>query len=606
MATKKLDIAPAPSPAQGDASSANSPFAIPSPQSDVSGSPFDPNTPAANATSPPAGPSHAATALQLAPGPGASPYITPAMNQGPCGNSYVIPPRPKPGRKPATDDPPSKRKQQNREAQRAFRQRKTQKMEETNRELQRALDERRQQSDAHQREVTHLNGVLTEERSRSEGLQRKVDQLTSDNDSMRQQLDFMQDKLLKLEREMEYYRRLPPQNQLTPPAWRGDGEEQSAVSVPSAEARGDAGPTSAPPSATAPITLPPLIRSENAAPKDGCGRCADNGDCPCVDSLVDFSGSNRPARRQSGDVEMHDTPTHDDEMEIDFTNFGKRPAASRLSAMEPPCKPGTCDACMKDPLQKRFCETLARERPINRSFLNRDMSYASAKGDDDGQTSIKRQRLSVTNESIDCAEAYRRYFRSANLPVNEEHPAWMRELITLPPTRNDSIRLQQLKEADEKQKRAMSAYELDMASVLNVLKKADTRHSADGSSEQRSRHNSIAISTTSNGGANGGNSESSNDRNLESRASVQINRFTSTKSSDLVLRPPSTNVPKRPAPAPRTTSYQGPIRSPVTPSTPTGTGFHRKDSLAFVINESGQSSSSLPGTPTALTPAIEA
>ncbi|KAK0663089.1 AP-1-like transcription factor [Lasiodiplodia hormozganensis] len=584
MATKKLDIAPAPSPGVGDAAS---PFAIPSPQSDGSGSPLDPNTPA-NAASPPQGPSHASTPLALAPGPGVSPYITPAMNQGPCGNSYVIPPRPKPGRKPATDDPPSKRKQQNREAQRAFRQRKTQKMEETNRELQRALDERRQQTEAHQREVTHLNAALQDERQRSDGLQRKVDQLTSDNDSMRQQLEFMQDKLLKLERDIEYYRRLPPQNQLTPPAWRGDADDQPA---PNAEARGDQAPTTAPPSASNPITLPPLVRSEHAAPKDGCGRCADNGDCPCVDSLVDFSGSNRPGRP---------APDDDEEMEIDFTNFGKRPAATRPSTMEPPCKPGTCDACMKDPLQKRFCETLARERPINRSF---QMPYASAKADDGGQASVKRQRLSLQSESIDCAEAYRRYFRAANLPVNEEHPAWMRELITLPPTRNDSIRLQQLKAADEaKKKRHMSAYELDMASVLNVLKKADTRHSTDGSSEQTSRHNSISISTSTNPGS----SESSNDRILESRASVQINRFTNPKTSDLVLRPPSTNAQQRPAPVSRRTSYQSSIRSPVTPSTPTGSGFHRKDSLAFVINESGQSSSSLPGTPTALTPAIEA
>ncbi|EPQ66639.1 hypothetical protein BGT96224_4650 [Blumeria graminis f. sp. tritici 96224] len=34
---------------------------------------------------------------------------------------WVIPPRPKPGRKPATDTPPTKRKAQNRAAQRAFR-----------------------------------------------------------------------------------------------------------------------------------------------------------------------------------------------------------------------------------------------------------------------------------------------------------------------------------------------------------------------------------------------------------------------------------------------------------------------------------------------------
>src|ERR1700712_4545621 len=38
---------------------------------------------------------------------------------------WVIPPRPKPGRKPATDTPPTKRKAQNRQAQRAFRERKT-------------------------------------------------------------------------------------------------------------------------------------------------------------------------------------------------------------------------------------------------------------------------------------------------------------------------------------------------------------------------------------------------------------------------------------------------------------------------------------------------
>lgn len=39
--------------------------------------------------------------------------------------NYKIPPRPKPGRKPNTDIPPSRRKAQNREAQRAFRERKS-------------------------------------------------------------------------------------------------------------------------------------------------------------------------------------------------------------------------------------------------------------------------------------------------------------------------------------------------------------------------------------------------------------------------------------------------------------------------------------------------
>ncbi len=43
---------------------------------------------------------------------------------------WVVPPRPKPGRKPATDVPPTKRKAQNRAAQRAFRERRAAKVEE--------------------------------------------------------------------------------------------------------------------------------------------------------------------------------------------------------------------------------------------------------------------------------------------------------------------------------------------------------------------------------------------------------------------------------------------------------------------------------------------
>ncbi|KAK7545039.1 uncharacterized protein J3D65DRAFT_599631 [Phyllosticta citribraziliensis] len=483
MASKKLDLAPALSPASsGDASAAHSPFTIPSPTSDGAASPITGHPSAFN------GPSSVSTPIALAPGPGPasvnSPYISPAMNSGPCGNSYVIPPRPKPGRKPATDDPPSKRKQQNREAQRAFRQRKTQKMEEVNSELQRVLDERRGQSDQHQREVAGLNTALTAERSRSEALQSQVDTLTADKEGMRQQLDFVQEKLAKLERDLDYFRRLPPHNQLTPPAWRPEHEESTL-----AESRGEtSAPSAPPPHQSTAITLPPLVRSKRAAPKDGCGKCADNGDCPCVDSLVDFSGSSRPSRNQAKELEIPAVQPHEDEMEIDFTNFGKKPPPPGV--MEPPCKPGTCDACMKDPLQKRFCETLARERPF---ITNKSSLFASMRKDDDGQAAVKRQRLTTEQqESIDCAEAYKRFFRDANLPVDQEHPAWMRELITLPPTKNDAIRLHQLHQ-EAKEKRKMSAYELDMASVLNVLKKADTRHSVDASSEQS--RTSISISS---------------------------------------------------------------------------------------------------------------
>lgn len=55
---------------------------------------------------------------------------------------WVLPPRPKPGRKPSTDTPPTKRKAQNRAAQRAFRERRAQRVNELEQMLEEVNDER--------------------------------------------------------------------------------------------------------------------------------------------------------------------------------------------------------------------------------------------------------------------------------------------------------------------------------------------------------------------------------------------------------------------------------------------------------------------------------
>ncbi|EHK19991.1 uncharacterized protein TRIVIDRAFT_2357, partial [Trichoderma virens Gv29-8] len=63
---------------------------------------------------------------------------------------WVIPPRPKPGRKPATDTPPTKRKAQNRAAQRAFRERRAARVG----ELEEMLDEHKKTQDSREKELT--------------------------------------------------------------------------------------------------------------------------------------------------------------------------------------------------------------------------------------------------------------------------------------------------------------------------------------------------------------------------------------------------------------------------------------------------------------------
>ncbi|KAF2084601.1 hypothetical protein K490DRAFT_68536 [Saccharata proteae CBS 121410] len=509
MSTKTLALAPAPSPVAcgGPIAPRYSPYYALSPPSEGAHSPTDslPNDAASpDSTYQPGTPSG-----PLTPGVGPSAFCTPAMN-GPLGNSYVVPPRPKPGRKPATDDPPSKRKQQNREAQRAFRQRKTQKMEETNRELQRAIEARTKETDEHKRELSQLHTVIAEERARSAELEKKVDQLVRDYSGQQQLLGLKDETIVDLKRELDFYRqqRQPPQNQLTPPQLRE--EPPAALGNPSSEARVEikASISSAPSASQQPtissITLPPPVRSKKSV-VDGCGKCTDTGECPCVDDLMDFSPSARPAPASSSltqvlqrsaassrDVHMSDTPStpNFEEYEIDFTSLAKpkQPAnpSARLSTMEPSCKPGTCDDCMKDPLQKRFCETLARERPFatNNSAIARNMASVVNRSNtlpsiEGAEPPAKRPRLE-TQRSIDCAQAYRRYFQKSHLPLDSEHPQWMTELVTLPPSQKQMDRLTRLSgpssRGDGGDKRHMSAYELDMASVLNVLKKADTRH----------------------------------------------------------------------------------------------------------------------------------
>ncbi|MCJ1409394.1 hypothetical protein MMC19_003475 [Ptychographa xylographoides] len=66
---------------------------------------------------------------------------------------WIIPPRPKPGRKPATDTPPTKRKAQNRAAQRAFRERRAAKVGELEEQM-------KEMEEEDEREQNELRGQI--------------------------------------------------------------------------------------------------------------------------------------------------------------------------------------------------------------------------------------------------------------------------------------------------------------------------------------------------------------------------------------------------------------------------------------------------------------
>ncbi|KAA8647588.1 hypothetical protein EYZ11_004957 [Aspergillus tanneri] len=97
----------------------------------------------------------------LAPALAAKPAISPSPGPGTPGSvtskEWVIPPRPKPGRKPATDTPPTKRKAQNRAAQRAFRERRAARVNELEEQMKQIEDEHEIQVLALKEQISNLS-----------------------------------------------------------------------------------------------------------------------------------------------------------------------------------------------------------------------------------------------------------------------------------------------------------------------------------------------------------------------------------------------------------------------------------------------------------------
>ncbi|KAI1313317.1 hypothetical protein F5Y03DRAFT_381433 [Xylaria venustula] len=197
---------------------------------------------------------------------------------------WVIPPRPKPGRKPATDTPPTKRKAQNRAAQRAFRERRAarvgeleEELEEQREEHERVHQQLRQLADGLQAEVDSLKSQcgdlkdnLEKERAERiaatnelESLQRRWRDETSSISSRNN--SFMSHH----ERVQSFSSQLPaPRGSLTNtvPIHR----KSTAFSIPQM--------ISPPESSDYPQEIPDLA---------GCGNCNSTGLCACVDAVLE-------------------------------------------------------------------------------------------------------------------------------------------------------------------------------------------------------------------------------------------------------------------------------------------------------------------------------
>ncbi|KAH7318243.1 hypothetical protein B0I35DRAFT_431610 [Stachybotrys elegans] len=192
---------------------------------------------------------------------------------------WVIPPRPKPGRKPATDTPPTKRKAQNRAAQRAFRERRAARVG----ELEEQLDQQR-----HSYENTEL-----ELKEKIRGLELDLQSFRSRCSLLENMLERERQERIRAETEAEALRR---QNQDA--FYRQDNATRSRHQSfdrqhrPSQQLSPTALPGQQPPhqpGQNMPISQlisPAETLDDQSDQAFTCGNCSVDGPCPCAEEVL--------------------------------------------------------------------------------------------------------------------------------------------------------------------------------------------------------------------------------------------------------------------------------------------------------------------------------
>ena len=233
--------------------------------------------------------------------PNANPQITSLTSK-----EWVVPPRPKPGRKPATDAPPTKRKAQNRAAQRAFRERRAARVGELEEEIKK---------------------IEVEDEEQKNELRARIEKLQKEAGEYRTSLSFWMQRCRGLEAE------LAVENAAREEALRS-AKEPSAVAA----------------------SRPAEDQSEDEALQEGaeamgCGKCSSITNCQCIQEVInmqglesdseftDLSSNKRPSSPAYNHlISKRIKPEPPDTLEMDFTTtFSYQPTNNIREGHISPC-----------------------------------------------------------------------------------------------------------------------------------------------------------------------------------------------------------------------------------------------------------------------------
>lgn len=442
---------------------------------------------------------------------------------------WVIPPRPKPGRKPATDTPPTKRKAQNRAAQRAFRERRAARVGELEEQLDQQKATHEEEENSLKDKVRSLELEVQNFRSRCLLLENMLERERKERIRAETEAES-----LRRQRDESYSRHGSITNTLPPVDHRPNPMHvQQSVSsphiLPSLETAdviscGNCGPNScacadealasfrdeqhptlkrpASPSALmsadkrqrpdAIITDLPVhdAPSSTLAPKDGCGFCKDGTYCVCADTSV-VTPAMTPTDTLPPILHQTQTPPPSEsdfappQMVMEMTADGavKLPRRNQASTRPKPAQPsrrgcgpngpGSCAQCQADPKSGLFCRLMAAKLRESGGAAGGCCGGKGASGGCCKSAPGKITLPSLPSLGLSCAEAYQTLSSHRNFDrAADDIGSW------LPKLRASPLSTDNTRDQDRESSGAVGPplpIEVEAASIMSVLKDFDVR-----------------------------------------------------------------------------------------------------------------------------------
>jgi len=408
--------------------------------------------------------------------------------------TWILPPKPKPGRKPAIDTPPTKRKAQNREAQRAFRERRAAKVGELEEEMKKMEEQDTREQEALrdkigqlERDVQEYGDMVEMWRGRFNDMQMACGRETQ----LRQSAELEVMALRKAISSGTEAVPLPPRR----PREYDYNSEQQSNGTPNIDHDGQ--------------------NTEDMEQVDlTCGNCSADTRCQCIEEA--FEMSNIASESDQNPKRPHSpTPTDPSTKrlrptpptEIDFTPqfTTRRPpplststsTASSIPASAPPdpcgfCQdgtpcicaelakdnsrtqptkaappddpgingPGTCPQCLANPTSTLFCKSVA---------ANRNLPSTVPLPSTPNTLPPHPTTATVPPVRITCADAFDTLSRHPGFSAaTNELNTWVPQLTALPKLYADGAVLER------------TAFDIEAASVMSVLGMFDRRFGGEG------------------------------------------------------------------------------------------------------------------------------